>query len=201
MKLSVQTFITLDGVMQAPGGTDEDDDGGFDLGGWQGPLMDEETGEAIASWYRRATALLLGRRTYDIFSSYWPEAPEETQPFKSLVNDPPKYVASRTEPDFTWDDCHWIGPDAATGVRELKERQDGELLVPGSSNLVQTLLDADLVDELQLVTYPVVLGKGRRIFESGLNPSAWELVESSSKPGGAVASVYRFSGRPEFRDM
>lgn len=201
MKLTVQTFITLDGVMQAPGGIDEDTEGGFDLGGWQAPLGDEETGEVIADRYRRASALLLGRRTYDIFASYWPEAPDETEPFKSLVNDPPKYVASRTEPELTWTDCHWIGPDAASGVRELKAQPGGELLVPGSANLIQTLLDEDLVDELQLITYPVVLGKGRRLFESGLKPSAWDRVECSPMPKGAVACVYRFAGRPEFRDM
>ncbi|MFW6193159.1 MAG: dihydrofolate reductase family protein [Gemmatimonadota bacterium] len=201
MNLTVQTFVTLDGVMQAPGGVDEDTSGGFELGGWQAPLGDEETFEVIADRYRRASALLLGRRTYDIFASYWPDAPDETEPFRSLVNDLPKHVASRSEPELTWADCHWIGPDAASGVRELEARPDGELLVPGSANLVQTLLDEDLVDELELITYPVVLGQGRRLFQSGLNPSAWELAECSSMPQGAVVCVYRFAGRPEFGDM
>jgi dihydrofolate reductase len=201
MKVTVQTFITLDGVMQSPGGVDEDTDGGFDLGGWQAPLSDEKTGELIAGWYRRATALLLGRRTYDIWASYWPHAPAGTEPFRSLVNDSPKYIASRSEPALTWAGCQWIGPDAAAGVRELKGRPGGELLVPGSGNLIQTLLNEDLVDELELITYPVVLGKGRRLFEPGLKSSAWERVDCSPMPGGAVAGVYRFAGRPEFRDF
>lgn len=201
MKIIAQTFVTLDGVMQGPGGIDEDTDGGFDLGGWQAPLADPETGEVIVARYRSASALLLGRRTYDIWAPYWPSAPEGSEPFRSMINDMPKYVASRTRSEFAWSNCHSIGPDATAGVRELKQQASGDLLVPGSSDLLQTLLDQDLVDELEMIVYPIVLGKGRRLFESGLSPSRWQLIESAAKPGGAVVCVYRFGGRPEFGEI
>jgi dihydrofolate reductase len=198
MKLTAQTFVSLDGVMQAPGAPDEDRANGFDLGGWQVPLFDEECGRAVADRYQQVGGLLLGRRTFDIFRGYWPHAADEQEPFTSLINELPKYVASRSEPDLTWHNSRWLGPDAVGAVRELKQQSGGELLVPGSGNLLQALFNDDLVDELQVLTFPVVLGKGARLFEAGLTPSAWELVESASTPKGAVTSVYRFVGRPGY---
>jgi dihydrofolate reductase len=201
MRLAVHTFITLDGVMQSPGGPEEDPAGGFDLGGWQGPLYDEATGRIIHGWFTDAEAFLLGRKTYDIFAAYWPsdDAPEGL--IAEKLNELPKYVASRGTPDLEWRNAHLLGPHAVAAVRELKERPGGELQVYGSGDLVQTLLGADLVDELRLITYPVVLGKGRRLFATNLNSSAWRLAESATTPSGAVPGVYRFHGRPTFGSL
>lgn len=193
MQLIVQSFTSLDGVIQSPGAVDEDTEGGFDLGGWQMRFGDAETGKAIVQRYESATALLLGRRTYDIWAPYWPHAPDGSEPFRSLINGMPKYVASRRSTDFGWNNSHGLGPDAAA-VRKLKQQPGGTVLVPGSANLLQTLLRESLVDELELIAYPLVLGKGRRLFEAGLEPSTWHRVGCSPKPGGAVVSVYRFAG-------
>jgi dihydrofolate reductase len=198
MRLAAHTFLSLDGVMQAPGAPDEDGRDGFDLGGWQPPLYDEETRRITEAWFAGAGAFLLGRRTYDIFASHWPTRDAPQGPIADSLNELPKYVASRGTPALEWHNSHLLASDTVAAVRELKERPGGDLHVWGSADLLQTLLGADLVDELRLLSYPLVLGKGRRLFDEGLNASAWRLVEHAATPSGAVLGVYRFNGRPVF---
>ncbi len=191
-RLIVTAFLTLDGVVQAPGGPGEDEDGGFLFGGWTVPYFDEHLGEVMGSFMSGPFDLVLGRRTYDVFASFWPTASEEegAGPLNAAI----KHVASRSRPDLTWDRSHLIGGDVAEGVAGLK-RQDGpELQVHGSGNLVQTLLRHGLVDEWQLLTFPVVLGQGKRLFGDGTLPAALRLVSTSVSGTGVVVSRYVSSG-------
>ena len=162
-KLIVTEFMTLDGVAQAPGEPDEDLDGGFTHGGWQAPLLDEESGTAMFEQARTMEALLLGRKTYEIFADYWPRAPEEI-PFTGLLNSVPKYVASRTlSGPLAWQGSTLVAGDLAESITALKERHD-EIDVIGSLDLVQSLLRLGLVDRLNLWLFPVLLGSGKRVF-------------------------------------
>jgi dihydrofolate reductase len=199
-KLIVTEFVTLDGVAQAPGAPDEDPDGGFTFGGWQAPLIDDESGSAMFENAQSMDALLLGRKTYEIFAGYWPKAPEEI-PFTKLLNDVPKYVASRslTEP-LPWSGSTVLQGELADAITELKARHR-EVHVIGSLDLVQSLLRAELVDQLSLWVYPVVLGTGKRVFEPGTTPTALTLERSVTWPGGTVNLVLSPTGRPSFGDM
>jgi dihydrofolate reductase len=198
-KLIVTEFVTLDGVAQAPGGPDEDRDSGFTHGGWQAPLMDQE-GDNVFEQAKSMDALLLGRRTYEIFAGYWPTAPEEI-PFKSLLNGVPKYVASRTLADpLDWQGSTVVGESIAEGVVSLKERHD-ELHVIGSLNLVQSLLRFGLVDRLNLWLYPVLLGSGKQVFADGTVPTALRLVESVAYPNGMLQLTYDTAGTPTYGQM
>lgn len=196
-KLIVTEFVTLDGVAQAPGGPDEDHESGFTHGGWQAPLTDPESGDVMFGQARSMDALLLGRRTYEIFANYWPTAPEEI-PFTSLLNRVPKYVASRTlaEP-LDWQGSAVVGESLAEDVTALKGRHD-EIHVIGSLDLVQSLLHFGLVDRLELWLYPVLLGAGKRVFADGTVPAALRLIESVTYPSGTLQLTYDFAGSPTY---
>ena len=199
-KLIVTEFVTLDGVAQAPGGPDEDRDDGFAHGGWQAPLLDQEAGSVIFEQARSMDALLLGRKTYEIFANYWPTAPEEI-PFTSLLNGVPKYVASRTlAGPLEWRGSTVVGESIAEGVIDLKERHE-EVHVIGSLNLVQSLLRFSLVDRLNLWQYPVLLGSGKQVFADGTVPTALRLIESVTYPSGTLHLTYDTAGTPTYGTM
>ena len=191
--ISVDLFITLDGVYQAPGGPDEDREGGFEFGGWQAPYLDDESGEAIGTGIERMDALLLGRKTYDIFASYWPN--QGDHPIAVKFNALPKFVVSRSLTDPAWVGTTALS-DVATDVRALKDRFD-EIHVIGSGDLVRSLLEADLVDRLNLFLYPVVFGSGKRLFADGTVPAAFTPSQPPQGfPNGATWLVYERAGEP-----
>ena len=194
MKLTVTTFLSLDGTMQAPGGAEEDPSDGFDQGGWMAPLFDEEVGAAITRWFSQADAFLLGRRTYDIFAGYWPQV-TDPDPVAQALNTLPKHVASRTLSDpLPWAGAQVLQGDVASAVRELKGQDGRELQVHGSGALVQTLLAEGLVDELRLMTFPVLVGSGRRLFAEGTRPARLELLGSHTTSAGTVIAEYGTGG-------
>ncbi|NEB09999.1 dihydrofolate reductase [Streptomyces coelicoflavus] len=194
-EIIICTFLTLDGVMQAPGAPDEDAGSGFEHGGWQKPVDDEEVGEAIAGWYEHCDAMLLGRRTYDIFASYWPTA-DPGNPFTHRLNSMPKYVASRTLTSVEWQNSTLLTGDLVAAVRELKASGGGGINVVGSGDLAQTLMRHGLVDEYRLTIHPVIIGTGKRLFADGAIPTALEPVSVSTTKGGTVVGVYRPNGEP-----
>lgn len=199
-KLIVTEFVTLDGVGQAPGGPDEDRDGGFAHGGWQAPLLDQEAGGVLFEQARNMDALLLGRRTYQIFAGYWPTAPEEI-PFTGLLNEVPKYVASRTLTDpLAWRGSRVLAESVAEAVPSLKERHD-ELHVIGSLNLVQSLLRLGLVERLNLWLFPLLLGSGKRVFADGTVPAALRLEESVTYANGTLHLSYEVVGAPTYGNL
>ena len=193
--ISADLFITLDGVYQAPGGPDEDREGGFEYGGWQAPYFDDESGEAIGAGIERMDALLLGRKTYDIFASYWPNQSDDF-PIAATLNARPKFVVSRSLTDPSWEGTTVLS-DVATDVPALKDRFD-EVHVIGSGNLVRSLLGADLLDRLNLFLYPVTFGAGKRLFADGTGvPAAFRLVQPPQAfPKGATWLVYERAGEP-----
>lgn len=196
-KLVVGTFVTVDGVMQAPGAPDEDREGGFDHGGWLVPHFDDELGQFMDGLIGRSDALLLGRKTYEIFASYWPHQGDE-DPMARKLNSVPKYVASRTLDSVDWSNSELLQGDVAAEVARLKNEIDGEIHVSGSSDLIQTLLEHDLVDEVQLIVFPVVLGTGKRLFGDGTTPRALRLAESKTTPKGVAMQRYDRVGEPEY---
>lgn len=199
-QLVVTEFVTLDGVAQAPGGPDEDRDGGFVHGGWQAPVADQESGEVIFEQARSMDALLLGRRTYEIFADYWPSAPPEI-PFTPLLNGVPKYVASRTlAGPLAWQASTLVADDVAASVAAIKERHD-EVQVIGSLDLLQTLLHHGLVDRLNLWVYPLLLGSGKKVFADGTVPTALRLTGSASYPSGTLHLTYEAAGVPTYGSM
>lgn len=195
-RLIVTTFLTLDGVMQGPGGPGEDDEGGFAYGGWTVNFWDDVMGEVMDEWMGVPFDLLLGRKTYDIFAAYWPTAPEEDG--SKPLNDATKYVASRGHPKLDWKESVLIEGDVAEGVAALK-RQDGpELQVHGSGNLIQTLIRHNLVDEYRLWLFPLVLGAGKRLFAEGTVPAALRLVGSTVSTTGVIIGTYEPAGEIAF---
>ena len=199
-KLIVTEFVTLDGVAQAPGGPDEDRDDGFMHGGWQAPLLDQESGGVVFEKARSMDALLLGRRTYEIFANYWPKASEE-MPFTTLLNGVPKYVASRTLADpLAWQGSTLVAGDLAEGITAIKERHD-EVHVIGSLDLVQSLLRFSLVDRLSLWLYPLLLGSGKQVFAAGTVPTALRLTEWVTYPNGTIQLAYETAGVPTYGDL
>jgi dihydrofolate reductase len=191
--LAVDLFITLDGVYQAPGGPEEDPEHGFEYGGWQAPYLDDESGAVIGAGIDRLDALLLGRKTYDIFAGYWPNQGDD--PIAVKFNAVPKFVASRTLTDPTWQGTTVVS-DVATDVRAIKDRFD-EIHVIGSGDLARSLLAADLVDRLNLYLYPIAFGTGKRLFDAGTVPAAFRLAEPPvAYPKGAVSLVYERAGVP-----
>ena len=192
--LVMAAFVSLDGVMQAPGGTEEDTEGGFPFGGWQFPFTDPEMGEVITRRFERAGAFLLGRRTYDIFAGYWPRHDDREDPVASRLNDLPKYVVSTTLTDPAWQHTTVISDQVPERVAELKEQDGGEILIQGSSRLLQTLLAHDLVDEFQVGIYPVVLGRGKRLFAEGAPGRTLRLTDSIRTSTGATFNTYELVG-------
>ena len=192
-KLIVQTFLTLDGVMQAPGGPEEDDEGGFTQGGWSVTYWDDQMGQVMEEATSKPFAMVLGRKTYDIMAAYWPTAPEETG--GKVFNDATKYVASRSRPDLErWSNSVLISGDAADGLATLKKEDGPELQVHGSANLIQSLLRNNIVDEYRLWVFPVVIGSGKRLFADGTIPSGLKLVDSKISTTGVVIGTYEPAG-------
>ena len=200
-KLVVGTFLTLDGVMQAPGGPNEDRDGGFAHGGWLVPYFDEKFGAVMTEWTKRAGAFLLGRRTYEIFAASWPTSTDPADEIATALNSRPKFVASRTLDAATWNNSTVIKGDVAEAVTKLKAQDGGELQVHGSGGLVQTLLRHDLVDTMRLWHFPVVLGTGKRLFGEGTIPRRFRLVDAERTPAGAVLHVYEREGAPRYGEV
>jgi dihydrofolate reductase len=198
MRLTLTTFISLDGVVQGPGGPDEDRDGGFDLGGWTVPYWSDELGEAMGAWFGEADAFLLGRKTYEIFAASWPKVTDPDDPIAGRLNSLPKYVASRTLGEVSWNGAELLRGDVAEAVAELKRRPGRELQVHGSGGLAQTLIEHGLVDEYRLLTYPVVLGEGKRLFGAGARPAALRRTEHRDTSTGVSIDVYEAAGEPEF---
>ena len=191
-QLIVQSFVTLDGVMQAPGGPGEDDDGGFAHGGWSVNYWDDQMGEVMGEATSRPFAMVLGRRTYDIMAAHWPHASEEEG--GKTFNDATKYVASRSRPSLEWSNSVLIEGDAADGLAALKQEDGPELQVHGSANLIQTLLRHNLVDQFRLWIFPVVVGPGKRLFGDGTNPAGLRLVDSKLSSTGVVMGTWEPAG-------
>ena len=202
MKLTTVTHVTVDGVMQGLGASDEDRRGGFERGGWAIPLFDGEAATFLDEVFQRADAFLFGRQTYEIFAASWGTgswgANEGDNPISVALNTKPKYVASTTLTDPRWADTTVLSGDLAAAVGELKAKPGGELQVHGSGELIRWLIDNQLVDEIILLTYPVVVGQGTRLFADPLPDTALELVDSRAFPNGITLQVYRPTGRPEY---
>jgi dihydrofolate reductase len=199
MKLTTTTFVSVDGVMQGPGGADEDRSGGFERGGWLVPHFDDETGQFIDQIFRRVDAFLLGRRTYEIFAGSWGQmADPAANPVAVALNTLPKYVASTTLKDPGWANTTVLSDDVASAVRDLKAQPGQELQVHGSGTLVRWLIEHDLVDELNLFVFPVIVGDGTRLFPDKGVDTALHLVESRITPSGVTIQVYRPTGRPGY---
>lgn len=193
-KLVMSAFVSLDGVMQAPGGPDEDRDGGFPYGGWQFPFADEELGEIVSAVYARTGAFLLGRGTYDIFAPYWSQFTDRSDPIATSLNTLPKYVVSTTLTDPAWASTTVIRENVPEAVRALKEEDGGDILIQGSSRLLPTLLQHDLVDEFLVGIYPVVLGQGKRLFPEGTPARTLRLTDSRRTSSGALFNTYAPAG-------
>lgn len=190
-KIIVATFVSLDGVMQAPGGPQEDPTGGFKFGGWVASHFDEELGGALGEIFGRPYDLLLGRKTYDIFAAHWPfitDGPDKAiaDSFNSIT----KYVASRSTPELTWQKSQLLGSDVVAALKKLKAEDGPDLLVQGSGNFLQTLWKHGLVDELSILTFPVLLGKGKRLFGDDIAPTGLKLVKAKSYPSGVIVANY-----------
>jgi dihydrofolate reductase len=200
MKLITNTQITVDGVMQANGGNNPVFDPGFDRGGWALPLGDEESTGYIGDFYQRADAFLFGRRTYELFAGYWGgvRRADVDDPFVSSLNSRPKFVASNTITDPQWADTTVLSGDLEAGIRELKAKPGGELQVHGSGQLIRWLLEHELVDEMTLIVFPVIVGAGTRLFPDTGRDFALDLVESRGFARGILAQTYRPAGRPQY---
>lgn len=194
MRLVLHAFISLDGVVQAPGGPSEDPDGGFIHGGWYFPYADEAGGVQMAQWLASASAFLLGRRTYEIFSSYWPDVTDPDHPIAGPLNGLPKYVASTTLTRPAWNHSFVLGDDLRTEVADLKAQPGGELQVHGSGGLAQFLMIHGLIDEYRLLIVPVRIGSGKRLFKDSGPPEALTLVSSDTTSTGVIMATYAPDG-------
>ena len=193
--LVVQTFLTLDGVMQAPGGPEEDASGDFPHGGWSHPYFSDDSGQQVVEWFAGAQDFLLGRTTYEIFAGFWPQVPADAgNPIADALNTKPKHVASRTLEKVDWDGARLIEGDVGEAVRELTGEDGGELQVHGSAGLSQTLLADDLVEELRVMVSPVTLGTGKRLFGDGAVPRTWRLTSSRATSTGVLIATYQRVG-------
>jgi dihydrofolate reductase len=202
-KIVAATFVSLDGVMQAPGGPEEDPTGGFHFGGWTATYWDDAIGAAIGEGFTKPFDLLIGRRTYDIFAAHWPYI--ETDPSRSnfdavsaqvaeTFNRITKYVATHSPETLSWQNSEALGRDVIAAVEKLKQGDGPDLLIQGSSELIQQLLAADLIDEFRLLIYPLVLGKGKRLFGEGTIPAAFNITRSASSPSGVLIANYERAG-------
>ncbi len=192
-ELTLTTFLTLDGVMQAPGGPNEDTSGNFSYGGWLVPHADADMGKTMTEIFSKADAFLLGRTTYDIFAGYWPKVTDPNDPIASKLNSLPKFVTSRTRTTFNWNGTSHVR-DVTEEIAGIKKRFSREVQVHGSCGLAQTLIKNDLIDEYRLLTFPVILGTGKRLFGAGTVPATLKLVSSTTTSKGVVVSVYRRAG-------
>jgi dihydrofolate reductase len=189
-RINILTFISLDGVMQAPGGPEEDTSGGFEYGGWTVPYFDEFMNEVMGDQMTKPFDLLLGRRTFEIFASYWPNN-EDKWPGINTVT---KYVASNSLTKHEWNNSVFLKGDVVNEIKKLKEQDGPDLQVYGSGNFIQTLLKHDLVDELWLKIFPITLGKGKKLFTEGTIPAGWKLVDSKVSPQGVIVANYKREG-------
>lgn len=190
-KIIAVTFITLDGVIQAPGGPKEDTSGGFKYGGWTAPYFDDFAGKEMAKQMSEPFSLLLGRKTFEIFASYWPQHENEWPG----VNDATKYVVSNSLKKHGWNNCIFINDNVIEELKKLKNHDGPDMQVYGSANLIQTLLAQDLVDELWLKIFPITLGKGKRLFGEGTIPAAFKLMDSKISPSGVIFANYKRAGK------
>ncbi|MGW0971542.1 dihydrofolate reductase family protein [Streptomyces sp. NPDC002516] len=197
-KLTLTAFVSIDGVHQAPGGPEEDTGGGFDQGGWSVPFGDEDFGNFVVDNFSRVDAFLLGRHTYEIFAGYWPKMTDPADPIASKLNALPKYVVSSTLTDPAWEGTTVITGDLGKEVTALKERTEGELQIHGSALLAQSLLALGLIDTLHLMTFPVVLGAGRRLFAEGALPTAFRRTGGTVTGSGIAVNTYEREGRPTY---
>ena len=186
MKLTLHTFLSVDGVMQGPGAAEEDRSGGFDRGGWLVPYADQDLDEIVTGWFAKVDAILLGRTTYDVFAAFWPQVTDPADAVAVALNDKPKYVVSTTLRDPSWAGTSVLVGDALARVRRLKEQPGGELQVHGSCLLARTLHEAGLVDEYRLITFPVCVGTGKRLFTDGAPANGFTLVDSKVTGSGAI---------------
>ncbi len=199
-RIIAHEFVTLDGVMQSPGAPDEDREGSFEHGGWQAPYTgDDEAGPLVFEQYRSMDALLLGRKTYDIFAGYWPKASSDI-PFTRLFNEAPKYVVSRGIERADWAGTTILRGAGVEEVEPVKE-QHGEVHVVGSGSLMQTLFANGLVDQINMWVYPVLLGTGKRLFRAGIAPAAMRLLDSRTFASGVVVLKYERVGKPGYGNM
>lgn len=192
-KIITATFVTLDGVMQAPGGPEEDSSDGFKYGGWQYGYMDPVSGKALSGFMNQPFELLLGRRTYDIFAAYWPTAKSDNEvavPFNSTK----KYVVSHAPQELSWNNSFLITGDVVGELKKLRAEDGPNLWVWGSGNLIQTLLANDLVNTMHILTYPLVIGSGKRLFEEGARPQGFKMIDSKISPAGVVIATYEPAG-------
>jgi dihydrofolate reductase len=198
MKLTTNTQVSVDGVMQANGGRDDNLDPGMERGGWARPLFDDEALTFVQEFYQRADAFLFGRRTYDLFAGYWGVRDDMEDPIVGALNTQPKYVASNTLTQPRWANTTVLSGDVAAAIRELKAEPGGELQVHGSGALTRWLLENELVDEITLLVCPVVVGQGTRLFPDAGPDIALDLVDSRAFPKGITTQLYRPTGRPEY---
>jgi dihydrofolate reductase len=196
MRVTLHTFLTLDGVLQAPGAPDEDRDGGFAHGGWSFPYGDQDFGTAVSGWFDHASAFLLGRKTYEIFAGHWPLVTDPGDPVASKLNALPKYVASTTLTSADWHNTTLIGigGDLVAEIAKLKEQPGDELQVHGSGDLAHTLIEHDLIDEYRLLYFPVHLGTGKKLFRDGAAPAALRLVSATTTSTGVIIATYQPAG-------
>lgn len=191
-KIIITSFITMDGVLQAPGGPQEDTTQGFKWGGWSANYGDEQTNEAVGKIMSAPFDMLLGRRTYEIFAAYWPY--QEGHPISEKFNDSQKFVVSGKQQQLDWVNSTLISGDVVAGIRELKKQDGPDLVVWGSGNLIQTLLANGLADKLYVWTYPVTVGEGKRLFDGGSRPGSWKLVDSKVSGTGVIIAEYEPAG-------
>ncbi len=192
-KIVAATFVSLDGVMQAPGGPEEDPTGGFAFGGWTFPFWDEASGEAVGEIFAEPFDLLLGRRTYDIFAAYWPYADKDDSIAKAF-NPARKYVATHRPESLAWENSEALGADIVAALRALKAQDGPRLLIQGSSDLIHQLLAAELIDELRLMIFPLVLGKGKRLFDDGTPPQTFRVAGIRTFSTGVIVARYEPAG-------
>jgi dihydrofolate reductase len=200
-KLIVNAFLTLDGVMQAPGGPGEDSEGGFVHGGWQAPYADEASGRLVAEGFKDADAFLLGRKTYDIFANYWPKLTDPNNSIATALNSRPKYVLSRSLSSVAWNNSRVLKGDVLAEVRNLRQLPGRAIHTWGSTDALQTLLRDDLIDEYRLFIFPLVLGAGKRLFGAGTVPTALKQVQSITTGKGATYLRFERSGKPTYGQM
>jgi dihydrofolate reductase len=193
-KLVVLSFITIDGVMQAPGGPEEDPTGNFRHGGWVAGYFDDSLGNVMTEQMGHPFDLLMGRKTYEIFAAYWPYVTDSADPIATGINRAKKYVASKTLKKLEWSNSELIKGDVAREVARLKKQDGPEIQVHGSGGLIQTLLENDLVDEFWLKIFPITIGRGKRLFGDGTKPAGFRLLESNVSPGGVIVASYARAG-------